>query len=184
MADETIQTGNTCTTDSRVGDVAARYYNGQSFVPANSGNIQSVGCSLENYDGTPTDDVIFSIQADSSGSPSGTDIGGATATLTNPAANTTGSLTPTMTATFGSPPAVTAASTYWVVIRRSGAADGTNFRRICRDDTNPYGVNKISSDQVTWNTVVSVSLSLIITNQYTAAGGTRDARKLSLLGVG
>lgn len=73
----------------------------------------------------PADNCIIAIQADSSGSPSGTDLATATiagGTITTSNAEYTPSLSASITPTDG--------TYYWVVCRRSGALDAANYYQI------------------------------------------------------
>lgn len=73
--------------------------------------------------GSPTDDVVLEIQADSGGAPSGTAL--ASVTIPNAVAGQVG--TGFKQAYLASPLSVSPSTTYWMVARRSGAASATNY---------------------------------------------------------
>lgn len=79
--------------------------------------------------GAPADNVTFEIQGDSSGSPDNTPI-------TNGSSNTVagGTLTTTFTLTTmttSSAFTLTGGTTYWLVMKRSGAVDAANYYILC-----------------------------------------------------
>ena len=93
--------------------------------------IASVTLNLKKF-GTPADNVVVAIQADSSGVPSGSDLATAGTvaggTLTTSLADYTIDITDVD---------IAADTTYWVVVTRSGAVDGTNnYAMQLRDNTN------------------------------------------------
>ena len=69
--------------------------------------------------GTPVDDLEVALQADSSGAPSGSDL------AVSGAVNVTTSQWYTFT--FSSPPTLTAGTTYWIVVRRTGSLSDANY---------------------------------------------------------
>ena len=71
--------------------------------------------------GTPTDNIVLAIQADSGGSPDGTDID--TASIDGSGLSTSFG---DETFTFSSAVATTANTTYWMVLRRSSTLDDSN----------------------------------------------------------
>ncbi len=74
--------------------------------------------------GAPTDDAVVEIQTDSAGSPSGSVVA-TVATVAGTSLNTT------MTEyTYSTSIALTASTTYWLVVRRSGAVDAVNFYNV------------------------------------------------------
>jgi hypothetical protein len=101
----------------------------QSFT-ADGSDIVSVDIHIGVNGGTPTDDVTAAIQADTAGSPSGTDL--ASATVVAPAASTW------HTFTFPSSVATTNATTYWIVLSRTGLGSAINYRRWTTPNANPY----------------------------------------------
>lgn len=127
-----------CDSQISFGNASASQY--QAFrVVGNGISMSAILAGLKKV-GTPADNCILAIQADSSGSPSGTDL--ATATIAGGTLTTTsaqysqalsGSITPTDKAW------------YWVVCRRSGALDASNYYQLAvhTDDTVafPYKTN-------------------------------------------
>jgi len=103
--------------------------------------------------GSPSDSVVVEIQSDSSGSPSGTVL--ASASLTGAAIiDSTRN-----TFTFASPPTLSASTTYWVVVRRSGGDDISNYCQTAGATASVYpnGLAKYSlTGGSTWVTSVSI----------------------------
>lgn len=75
--------------------------------------------------GTPADNVQIALQADSSGTPSGTDI--ASGSVSGASLTTTAAA---YTITLDTRATLAANTQYWVVYRRSGATDNTNYYRV------------------------------------------------------
>jgi len=73
---------------------------------------------------SPTDNIVVSIQADSGGVPSGTDI----VSSTYPGTSLPGS-NGIVTVDYSLSTTLTASTTYWIVWQRSGSLDGTNYYR-------------------------------------------------------
>ena len=93
----------------------------QSFLSdATASTLQQVRVALRKTN-SPTDNLIFEVQTDSAGVPSGTVVGTvatiAGTTLTTSEANYT----------YSCSIALSASTTYWIVARRSGARDTTNY---------------------------------------------------------
>lgn len=87
--------------------------------------------------GSPTDDLTLEIQGDSGGSPDGT-------AITNGTSNTLGggSVTTQLveyTFTFASAFTLAANTTYWLVFKRSGATNGSNYYQIADWEITSYG---------------------------------------------
>ena len=111
---------------------------GIKFIP--QGTITST--TLQVYlskSGTPSDNVVITIQTDSAGAPSGTPISNGTA---NNIAGTglTGSAVLT-TATFASPFTLAANTTYWIVASRSGSLSNTDNYNMWGDTTSKAYAN-------------------------------------------
>jgi X-Pro dipeptidyl-peptidase C-terminal non-catalytic domain len=93
----------------------------QSFVAHASADLTRIAVMLSKS-GTPGDNLVVTLCADSAGSP-----GSTIATLATIAGS---SLTTTDTMIYsdvGSPPALTEGTTYWIKLARSGARDTSNF---------------------------------------------------------
>lgn len=89
--------------------------------------------------GTPASGAYtVTIEADSSGSPSGTALASGTITQAQAQAH---SLDPMyFRVTFDKRPVLVVSTTYWWVITRSGAADATNYLAVCNDTDAQYGL--------------------------------------------
>lgn len=81
--------------------------------------------------GAPADNVEIAIQADSAGSPSGSDL----ATGTIAAASLTTSLAE-YAVSLSSPYTTAASTTYWIVVRRSGALSDVNYYSLGKNSAN------------------------------------------------
>lgn len=104
------------TTDSTHGTQCA-----QKFTASSSYSATKVLVYLAKQ-GSPTDNAVIAVQADSSGSPSGTDL--ATATKSG-ASLTTSSAAYTLT--LSGSVSITSGQTYWIVLRRDSSTDNTNY---------------------------------------------------------
>lgn len=94
---------------------------------ATSITVANVKISI-NKSGAPVDDTYIEIQTDTAGSPSGTVVTDGTSSVVNGAAlSVTNKFT---TYTFATPPTITSGTTYWAVIRRSGANNAGNYYQI------------------------------------------------------
>lgn len=103
---------------------------GQSFVSVGT-TITSVTCRLAKV-GSPTDDVVIEIQSDSAGFPSGTVVG-TVATISAASLSTTATDIPSSCSI-----SVAVGTTYWVVARRSGALDSSNYVNWSQISAGPY----------------------------------------------
>jgi hypothetical protein len=95
---------------------------GQSFVASSSALLTSIAVYLDR-EASPADNIIFEIQTDNAGVPSGTVVGTSVAV-----AASTISLTGALYS-FEVRASLTASTTYWIVGRRSGAFSGTDLIR-------------------------------------------------------
>lgn len=91
----------------------------QAFIWKAGGDLAQVMVSLRKQ-GSPTDDLTVSIQADSSGDPSGTPLVSTTLAGTSLTTSFAERL-------FTLSTSLTVGVTYWVVLERSGASNDTNF---------------------------------------------------------
>ena len=103
-----------------LGNAAGATRRAQSFVPGSTLLATSVDVTLQ-ITGSPTDNVEVAVQTDSSGAPSGTDLTSASIA----ASSLTGSLA-SYNLNFADV-TLTAGQRYWLVFRRSGAIDGSNY---------------------------------------------------------
>lgn len=100
---------------------------GQKFTTVDAGNLTQFTAKVNINGGSPSDNVVFEIYADSGGSPSGSALGSGTTAgsgLANDPFCSEITITP---ASF----AVTASTTYWIVISRSGSQSLTNNYGVC-----------------------------------------------------
>lgn len=113
----------------------------QSFVAPSTASTWTVVVYL-GIGGSPTDDVVIALQADSSGSPSGVDLG------------VSGSLDVTVAAFRGFQGTISASltsgNTYWIVLRRTGALSDTNNYNVLNGGVYSGGERKIF-DSPTWS---------------------------------
>lgn len=110
----------------------------QSFVCNSATTVLAVSAMLMKF-GSPTDNLIVEIQTDSSGSPSGTVVG--TGGSISCSTLTSGSLLYQIA--INAP--LSAATTYWIVFRRSGARDTTNRPAIHPSLLTTSGVHKVKA---------------------------------------
>lgn len=87
--------------------------------------------------GSPSDNIVCEIQTDSSSNPSGTVITNGTSNNVTGASLSTSSANQT-TFTFASAFTLVAGTTYWVVFRRTGSLDGSNYYFIASSSLGNY----------------------------------------------
>lgn len=88
--------------------------------------------------GNPADNVLIEIQTDTAGSPSGTVVTNGTSG-TQAGSGLSATVVTEVNLTFATPPALVAGTTYWVVIKRSGSLDNSNYYNSAGlDYTIPY----------------------------------------------
>lgn len=92
----------------------------QSFTAPSTGSSWRVAAAM-GLSGSPTDDVVLSIQADSAGEPSGTDLGSVTINVDAGSSTSTVVYSDTITASL------TSGNTYWLVFSRSGSLDANAY---------------------------------------------------------
>lgn len=108
--------------DYFVGNVTGNTRQGQKFSPTLTTTAIQLEMQLR-ASGSPSDNLNIGIQADSSGSPSGTDL---------VSTSIAGSLLSTsyLPTTFPLTVSLTGGTSYWVVAERSGAIDAVNYYRL------------------------------------------------------
>ena len=145
LKDEAYWLSSASITAQNFGANAVQARRAQSFVAA--GNANSVVLFLAKV-GAPTDNLEVVIQADSAGSPSGTDLGTVVATG---GASLTTSLVETRLTTGAT---LTIGNTYWIVGRRSGAVDAANYYALGGSASGGYagGAGK-TYNGTTWDAV-------------------------------
>jgi hypothetical protein len=116
----------------------------QSFVAGDWSSSLALWTWLASSVSSPTGGIRFSIQADSSGSPSGTDL-----TSYSP---TAGFVTGSDFDSFSPYYQLTNGVTYWFVLDRLGTDSDTSYYRVNYNPSNTYGVLKVYNGS-TWNTV-------------------------------
>ena len=115
---------------------------------ASSFSVSSPGASITTVivylkkTNSPSDNVVVTIEGESSGSPDGTPLG--TATF---AASSLSTSVGAITFTF-STPVVLSAGTYWVTVGRSGARDTTNCAVLANDGASVTSASKARSSGV------------------------------------
>jgi len=143
-ADSSINWGVTCDTYNTFANVSNRDVVAQPFVPSeDSQSVAFTGRIVQI--GTPVDSVQLSVEADSSGHPSGTPLGSisdsthfAGAAGTAPCDGSSYSYAP-ITGLF-----LTSGTTYWVVFGRTGVLNDTNAYRL-GENTSFGGLLQLSS---------------------------------------
>lgn len=119
-----INFGGAQTNTSRLGDTTSDWFTAQKFTAPANGNITSVVIHFGANVGSPVDNAILIFQADNAGAPSQTNLSSDTFTPTPSAGNTV---------TLATPLLIAGGSTYWVLLRRAGSADGSNYRNVADD---------------------------------------------------
>lgn len=114
------------------------------FTTIGAGTVSSIEIGVKIDAGSPADDVVIAVQADSAGVPSGIDL----ATGSIAAASITGTCA-AYSVTLAAPVALDAATTYFGVLRRSGALSDTAYYRSCGDEG---PVSQLYYNGTTWAT--------------------------------
>jgi hypothetical protein len=123
----------------------------QSFSSGAGGLVSLVALSVS-VTGSPTDNFIVEIQTDSSGVPSGTVVGTSVSVLASslPAGMGGG------WAYFDVAASLSASTTYWIVCRRSGSRDTTNYAVWQQNSSNVYaGGVPATKSSGTWSTATN-----------------------------
>jgi len=156
FADYTISTVTNSSSLTAVGytDGAGddRVSDAQQVITTGAGTVSSIVMSVATA-GSPGDNLVMKIYADSGDLPSGAAI----ATSNNVSAGVMGSGCPggnsatrDETFTFSSPVSLSAATKYWFAIERTGALDGTDFYRACGDDAGAITPNSFAKYTSSW----------------------------------
>src|SRR3990167_2810327 len=158
-----LNTGADSGSGVNFGDQAANTKIAQSILPGQSRGINRVTVNLGKI-GSPVDNVKLSVQTDSGGSPSGTELASTTldgSTLTGAGADKDFNLT-----VFAS-----SASLIWVVLERSGANDAVNYY-FADTSTDAYtgGTQKVYNG-TTWGAGGAGDLRVLIKLNTTAGRG-------------
>ena len=126
----------------------------QSFQAPASGETTSIDLFMDNT-GTPTDAVIIKLYDDSGGAP-GSLIGTGTSITAAAIIAGTTSTSKYFRTVFFQPPSVTAGSTYWIELSRSGSLDSSNHCLWAYATGNPYANGKLQDfNGATWSDVSS-----------------------------
>jgi len=116
--------------------------------------------------GSPTNTVRIAIQADSSGSPSGTNL--TSKDLSSSVATPQDSLKLNWTSSTITG-LLTAGVTYWLVYYVTASESDTNYRNLAYDPSGTYGVLKVF-DGTNWNTVAGSLLFKVANSGYVDVG--------------
>jgi hypothetical protein len=153
-----VTTGSGTASALNVGKTTGKSQLAQSFVA--TGTIGAVAVYLLSGGGSP-DDFVLEIQTDSSGQPSGTRVGVAS------------KIPYTGTAGYKHVPvfaACTNGTTYWVVIRRLGNPDDSNYLPVATNTPSVYSSGQVSSQDIsspgTWTADSTNDLTLTIRGQF------------------
>lgn len=159
----------------------------QSFTTSASAiSIKGFSIKMHNDNTASSTTTTFSVRADSGGSPTGSDIGGLTATTTDTIPASPGETV--VTATFSTAVTVSPNTTYHLIVRISDNS-GTHQFKIHRGGSSGVGTNKSANSGSTW----SSSNGKLFYNAYeidtvagqvckTTAGNTSRARNQSFIG--
>lgn len=142
----------------------------QSFTTTQSGTITSISNLLISAVSSPADDVTISIQADSGGSPSGTAL--YTSNTIDPQGQ---NCTTEYTATFGTPPVLSASTMYWVVAQRTGALTTADRYGLCDASGYSGGNKKMLVNGGGWDNFTSDDSKMVINIETAAASATSSA---------
>ena len=119
--------------------------------------IGNIGIATKKV-GNPSDNMLISIQADSSGAPSGV----ALATATEAGSGLNGDYT-AHNVDLDTLVTLTAATTYWVVFERSGSTDDTDYYGVAGSGTNDYANGTHSRYRSSWsNTTQDLQFSGVL----------------------
>ncbi len=116
-----------------LGDASNHQELAQSFVPSADIALGSVDLRIRR-EGSPTDNLVLSIQADSSGVPSGTSLG----SVSIGGASLAEESYPWVRFSFNTPVSLSANARYWLVIGRSGALSTANYYQLGVDERLSY----------------------------------------------
>lgn len=119
----------------------------QSFKSGDVGVIESIRYKAKKV-GAPADNLIFSLQIDSSGAPSGTML--ASSTLAGSSLSTSYTVA---TTTLDVPVKLAANTTYWFVVDRSGANDNANYYDFETSNSSVYEGGAAAQLNGTWTTI-------------------------------
>lgn len=153
----------------------------QSFNSGAGGSVTSVVLRTDKS-GTPTDSLIVEIQTDAAGVPSGTVVGTAgevpVADLVPVVAVSTWNVFP-VTATLS------ASTTYWIVVRRSGSRDTLNYIRIMGNSSDVYsGGTPATMNSGTWTAGTNdLGFAIPLGSGSTIDGGTASITDSDAWGV-
>lgn len=137
----------------------------QTFSLASDASIESIKVYLKKS-GSPSDNVLVSIQSTSGGDPSGTVIG---SQLSLDGTTLTTSYVE-YTFTYSTRPSLSASTTYAVVLERSGSTSDTDYYLWNADIANPYASGVSKFYRSSWNTDSGTDQTLVLTSRVTTAG--------------
>jgi hypothetical protein len=185
MGTITTYTGTPANSE-RLGDTAARTYQAQQFTASANGTLTSLKYYERIFDGAPADGIKFEIWTDNGSDSPNAVIPGASQNVAHASIVNGGNswdVSEFTTVTFSSPPTVVNGTKYWVVMKRQGAVDGTNFYNPWFRATDTYagGTNKTGTNVPAWSNVTVGDFAMEITITEAASAATR---RLSQLGVG
>ncbi len=145
LADYTVTSTATANPVDNLGYLA-QPADATQLITIGAGTISSLVFSIKRI-GSPAGSLQVDIETDSGGVPSGVSLG--TASVNASAASTNCA---DFTFNFGSPPSVSAATTYWVVITSNDTLSSSNYYNTC--GTSPHVTNFLSAyfNTVIWQT--------------------------------
>lgn len=155
--DGTDQIQTTQNASRAVGEANATTKNNKIAQSFTAGKTSITGVKLYKLanSGTNAGDVIVSLQADVSGSPSGSNL----ATVTIPAATYNALPVGEFTATFGSPYTGGIGTVYWIVISQS-TSDNTNHANLGTNSAGGYAGGSMKFNNTTdgWTAIATIDL--------------------------
>ena len=170
----------------RIGDASGTFYTAQQFVATASGTISSLQWFSRINDGSPTSGITVEVWSDNGSDSPGSLISGASENIAHASivdgANSW-STSEFTTVTFASPPSVTNALKYWIVTRKQGSVDGTNYYNAWTTAPSSYasGLLKQGTSAPVWGSALNADQALIIT--ITTAAGPVNVKTISGLAI-
>lgn len=153
----------------------------QSFQLSGNGTVTSVQLLSPSRGGTPTDDLIVEIQTDASGVPSGTVVGSGGSKAFS-ALRTLGSVFRGRFSVAVNA-ALTASTTYWIVLRRSGSRDTVNYVNFALSVAYTGGVGATKNSGTWTGGGTDLNFALSVGTGSTFAAGTCSIVDIDAWGV-
>ncbi len=124
---------------ANIGNASSSTQVAQSFTPSSSVSIAQAGVYCAKI-GSPTDNIVAEIRSDSSGVPSSTVLA-----TSDSVASADISGNAYVHFTFSSPASLSASTKYWLVLKRSGSVDASNYVVVGMHSGNKYASHGVST---------------------------------------